>query len=84
MFHVSKVRNYHVDIEMGDSFISITSLVISLVALIISMITYFAIDSVNEITSMEGKVLENEVIPFLLHEELMTLKWRKMDEKYYS
>lgn len=68
MFRVRKVRNYHVDIEIADSFISITSLVISLVALIISMITYFAIDSVNEITSMEGNVLENEVIPFLLHD----------------
>lgn len=43
----------------ADNFIAITSLAISLVALVITLITYIAIDSVNEVTSMEGNVLEN-------------------------
>lgn len=42
-----------------DFFISISSLVISFIALIIALITYFSIDSVNNVTSMEGNVLEN-------------------------
>lgn len=42
-----------------DYLINITSLVIAFIALIIALITYFSIDSVNNITAMEGNVLEN-------------------------
>ena len=39
--------------------LSIMSMVVSVVALLVALITYIAIDSVNEITAMEGNVLEN-------------------------
>lgn len=41
-------------------FIDMTALVISIVAFVFAAKTYFSIDSVNSITSMEGNVLENE------------------------
>lgn len=44
---------------ISDYLISITSLVIAFIALIIALITYFSIDSVNNVTAMEGNVLEN-------------------------
>lgn len=43
-----------------NNFISITSFVLSFIALIIAVITYISIDAVNSATSMEGNVLENE------------------------
>jgi hypothetical protein len=46
--------------EIADFSISVTSLLISVVALIISFVTYISIDSVSTISSMEGNVLENE------------------------
>ncbi len=44
---------------LSDYLINITSLVIAFIALIIALITYFSIDSVNSVTAMEGSVLEN-------------------------
>lgn len=38
----------------------LSALVVSLIALVISIVTFFSIDRVNSITSMEGNVLENE------------------------
>ena len=43
-----------------DTIIPIMSFIISCITFTFSMITYFAIDSVRNITSMEGNVLENE------------------------
>lgn len=43
----------------GD-WINLTSFVISVIALIISLITYISIDAVNQMTTMDGNVLENE------------------------
>ena len=40
--------------------IGVMSLIISVVALIVALSTYFSIDSVNKISSMEGNVLCNE------------------------
>lgn len=41
-------------------FVGVMSLIISVVALLVSLSTYFSIDSVNAISSMEGNVLCNE------------------------
>ena len=46
--------------EFQGNWINVTSFIISIIALIIALITYFSIDSVNSITTMEGNVLENE------------------------
>lgn len=43
-----------------NNFISITSFVLSFIALVIAVITYISIDSVNSATTMEGNILENE------------------------
>ena len=43
----------------GD-WINLTSFVISVIALIISLVTYISIDAVNQMTTMDGNVLENE------------------------
>ena len=40
--------------------ISFISFVVSTVALAVALRTYFSIDAVNSITSMEGNVLQNE------------------------
>ena len=40
--------------------VTFVSLFVSIVALLVSLKTYFSIDSVNSITSMEGNVLQNE------------------------
>lgn len=37
----------------------ISALIVSFIALVISIVTYFSIDKVNDITSMSGNVLEN-------------------------
>lgn len=42
-----------------ENWIAITSFIVSMVALIVALITYFSIDSVSSITSMDGNVLEN-------------------------
>ena len=41
-------------------FISTSALVVSLIALIMALLTYFSIDSVNTKSTLEGNVLENE------------------------
>ena len=43
-----------------DFMVSITSISIAFIALIVALSTYFSIDSVNNLTKMEGNVLENE------------------------
>ena len=43
-----------------DFMVSITSISIAFIALIVALSTYFSIDSVNNITKMEGNILENE------------------------
>lgn len=42
-----------------ENWITITSFIVSMVALIVALITYFSIDSLNGITSMNGNVLDN-------------------------
>lgn len=46
--------------DMTEFTIVVVGLLISFIAFIISMKTYISIDSVNNITQMEGNVLENE------------------------
>lgn len=45
---------------MMNSFISIAAFVVSVIALILALLTYFSIDSVNTKSTLEGNVLENE------------------------
>ena len=44
---------------LSNYLVTFTSFFISLIALVIAMVTYFSIDSVNNITAMDGNVLEN-------------------------
>ena len=54
-------RSYFDSLNVIMTFsIGIMSLIISIVALLVSLSTYFSIDSVNVISSMEGNVLCNE------------------------
>lgn len=48
------------NLDIGNFVIGVVSLIISAVALIISLFTYFSIDSVNDISTLDGNVLENE------------------------
>ena len=43
-----------------DDYISLTALVVSVIALVMALLTYFSIDSVNTKSTMEGNVLEND------------------------
>lgn len=57
--------------------IEITSFIIAIIALIVALTTYFTIDSVNNISSMAGNVLENSnyaVEPSLLVKEYSAAK----------
>lgn len=45
--------------EQTSYAVDISALIVSFIALVISIVTYFSIDKVNNITSMSGNVLEN-------------------------
>lgn len=46
--------------ESINEFVSILALVVSVIALVMALLTYFSIDSVNKKSTLEGNVLENE------------------------
>ena len=62
--------------------ITITSLVISVIALVIAMITYFSIDSVNSVTAMEGNVLENPQYTIAYFEMVMQFSKCKNQKEF--
>ncbi len=47
-------------IDLTENVILITSFIVSFVAFIFSMITYFSVDAVSSVTEMDGNVLGNE------------------------
>ena len=67
----------------AENTILITSFVISFVAFVFSMVTYFSIDAVNNITAMEGNVLENENYA-IAYEEIIEKFKDETDEKSYT
>lgn len=46
--------------EQTSYAVDISALIVSFIALVISIVTYFSIDKVNNITSMNGNVFENQ------------------------
>lgn len=67
----------------AENIILITSFVISFVAFVFSMITYFSIDAVNSVTAMEGNVLENENYA-IAYEEMIDNFINEPDQKAFS
>lgn len=70
--------------EFQGNWINVTSFIISIIALIIALITYFSIDSVNSITTMEGNVLENENYSVAYTEMLRTFYDCAMREQFQN
>lgn len=56
-------------VEAGNNIIMFTSFTISVAALIFSAVTYYSIDTVDKISSMEGNLLENEDYSIAYYEE---------------
>lgn len=57
-------------VEIGNYIITFTSFTISVAALIFAAVTYYSIDTVDKISSMEGNLLENEDYSIAYHEEI--------------
>ena len=62
--------------------IAFVSFLISVVALVVSLRTYFSIDAVNSITSMEGNILQNESYTVSYPEILQKLSLAKNKAEY--
>jgi len=77
-------------INLGDTndeafvtyLITLISFMVSVIALIISLRTFFSIDSVNSITSMDGNVLENEHYSVSYPEAIHALSEAKDQEAF--
>lgn len=67
----------------AENVVLITSFIISFVAFVFSMITYFSIDAVNSVTAMEGNVLENADYA-IAYEELVDRFMDETDQRSYS
>ena len=65
--------------RISEDVVTFTSFLIAFVALVFAMITYFSIDAVNAITSMDGNVLENENYSIAYHE--MVEKFAKCESQ---
>lgn len=70
-------------VPWAENTILITSFVISFVAFVFSMITYFSIDAVNSVTAMDGNVLENEDYA-IAYEEMIDNFMDEADQKAFS
>ena len=46
--------------DLANYSVALVSLIISVIALVFALLTYYSIDSVNSISSLEGNILENE------------------------
>lgn len=46
--------------DLANYSVALVSLIISIIALVFALLTYYSIDSVNSISSLEGNILENE------------------------
>ncbi len=62
--------------------ITLISFMVSVIALVISLRTFFSIDSVNSITSMDGNVLENEHYSVSYPEAIHALSEAKDQEAF--
>lgn len=70
-------------VPWAENIILITSFVISFVAFVFSMVTYFSIDAVNSVTAMDGNVLENEDYA-IAYEEMIDNFMDEADQKAFS
>lgn len=70
-------------VPWAENTILITSFVISFVAFVFSMITYFSIDAVNSMTAMDGNVLENENYS-IAYEEMIDEFMDEVNQKGFS
>jgi len=70
-------------VSWAENIVLVTSFVISFVAFVFSMITYFAIDAVNSVTAMDGNVLENEDYA-VAYEEMIDNFMDEENQKEYS
>lgn len=70
-------------VPWAENIILITSFVVSFVAFIFSMITYYSIDKVSNITSMDGNVLENEDYA-IAYEEMIDDYAKFKDEEAFT
>ena len=70
-------------VPWAENTILITSFVISFAAFVFSVITYFSIDAVNNITAMDGNVLENENYA-IAYEEMIDKFMNAADQKAYT
>ncbi len=68
--------------DFSENAINYISFIISFIAFAFSMVTYFSIDSVNSITSMDGNVLENENYSIAYEEVVESFKPFKDKESF--
>ncbi len=66
----------------AENVVLITSFVISVVAFVFAMITYFSIDAVESVTAMDGNVLENEDYEIAYEEMIDTFKDERNQEAF--
>lgn len=67
----------------AENVVLITSFVISYVAFVFSMFTYYSIDAVGSVTAMDGNVLENEDYA-VAYEEMIDIFIDKGDSETYA
>lgn len=70
-------------VPWAENIILITSFVISFVAFVFSMVTYFSIDAVKNVTAMDGNVLENENYS-IAYKEMIDKFMKEADPKAFS
>jgi len=68
----------------AENIVTITSFVISFIAFIFSMITYFSIDVVSGVTSMDGNVLENSDYTIAYEEAVDSFKEAKTEQEFFN
>ena len=68
----------------AENIVTVTSFVISFVAFVFSMITYFSIDTVSSITSMDGNVLENSDYTIAYEEAVEAFKEAKTENEFFD
>lgn len=83
--YIIYINRYNEPLDvLSDYLINITSLVIAFIALIIALITYFSIDSVNNVTAMEGNVLDNPNYTIAYSEMVMDFKDCKNQSEFQT
>lgn len=68
----------------AENIVTVTSFVISFIAFIFSMITYFSIDVVSGVTSMDGNVLENGDYAIAYEEAIDFFKEAKTEQQFFE